>query len=133
YQRKSGRTRRNPRFSAPSSTTEQREESRSRTVRPLSQDQRNFANITSICKSVNRRNRLLPLPVHRRRWASGGLFDDLVGAGEDRRRTVRPSAFAVLSLTTSSNLVGCCTGSSASSRLNCRAVETLGQTGSVAD
>src|SRR5437899_10820330 len=40
-------------------------------------------------------------------------FDELVGAGEDRLRHVRPSVLVVLRLTTSSNLVGCCTGRSA--------------------
>ena len=37
------------------------------------------------------------------------LVDDLVGAGEDQGGIVRSSALAVLRLTTSSNLVGCCT------------------------
>ena len=41
------------------------------------------------------------------------LFDHLVGAREQRRRHVRPSAFAVLRLITSSYLVGACTGRSA--------------------
>ena len=40
-------------------------------------------------------------------------FDHLVGAGEQRRRTSRPSALAVLRLMTSSYLVGACTGRSA--------------------
>ena len=35
------------------------------------------------------------------------LFDHLVGAGEQRGGTSRPSALAVLRLITSSNLVGC--------------------------
>ena len=41
------------------------------------------------------------------------LFDHLVGRHEQRSGTVRPSAFAALRLITSSNLVGCNTGSSA--------------------
>ena len=41
------------------------------------------------------------------------LFDHLVGAGEQRRRHVRPRAFAVLRSMTRSNLVGACTGRSA--------------------
>jgi hypothetical protein len=40
------------------------------------------------------------------------LFDHLVGAGEQREGTVRPSALAILRLMTSSNLVGACTGKS---------------------
>src|SRR5262245_63833661 len=41
------------------------------------------------------------------------LFDHLISAGEQRRGTSRPSAFAVLRLMTSSYLVGACTGRSA--------------------
>ena len=41
------------------------------------------------------------------------LVDHLVGLGEQRRGTARPSALAVLRLMTSSNLVGCWTGRSA--------------------
>ena len=41
------------------------------------------------------------------------LFYDLVGAGEDRWGTVRPSDFAVFRLTTNSNRVGCSIGRSA--------------------
>ncbi len=40
------------------------------------------------------------------------LFDDLVGAGDSVGGTVRPSAFAVLRLMTSSNFVGSSTGRS---------------------
>jgi hypothetical protein len=40
------------------------------------------------------------------------LLDHLVGAGEKHRRDDRPSAFAVLRLTVSSNLSGACTGTS---------------------
>src|SRR6516164_6023568 len=40
-------------------------------------------------------------------------FDDLVGAGEKRRRHSRPSALAVLRLMTNSNFVGTCNGRSA--------------------
>ena len=40
-------------------------------------------------------------------------FDHLVGAGEQGCGTLRPSAFAVLRLITSSCLVGACTGRSA--------------------
>ena len=41
-----------------------------------------------------------------------GLFDDLVGAGKDEGGTVRPSAFAVLRLTTNPNVTACWTGRS---------------------
>ena len=43
----------------------------------------------------------------------GCLFDHLVGAAAGRCRDLRPSAFAVLRLMISSNLVGCSTGRSA--------------------
>jgi hypothetical protein len=39
---------------------------------------------------------------------TASLFDDLVGAGEKRIGASSPSAFAVLRLMTSSNLVACC-------------------------
>ena len=41
------------------------------------------------------------------------LFDHLVGGGEQRGGTVRPSILAVWALMTSSNLVVCMTGKSA--------------------
>jgi hypothetical protein len=41
------------------------------------------------------------------------LLDHLVGAAEQRRRHVIPSALAVLRLSTSSTLMDCCTGRSA--------------------
>ena len=41
------------------------------------------------------------------------LFDHLVGDSKQRRRHVQADALAVLRLITSSNLVGCSTGSSA--------------------
>jgi hypothetical protein len=44
---------------------------------------------------------------------SPNLFDHLVGAGEKGFRDGQPIAFAVLRLMTSSNLVGCLTGSGA--------------------
>ena len=40
-------------------------------------------------------------------------LDHLVGAGEQRDGTSRPSAFALRRLITSSSLLGCCTGKSA--------------------
>src|SRR5262245_28596433 len=43
----------------------------------------------------------------------GSLFDHLVGAIKHGERTSRPSALAVFTLITSSNLVGCSTGRSA--------------------
>jgi hypothetical protein len=39
------------------------------------------------------------------------ILDHLGGAGEQREREVRPSAWAVLRLKTSSNFVGCITDS----------------------
>jgi hypothetical protein len=41
------------------------------------------------------------------------LLDHLVGGGNSVSGMVRPSALAVLRLTIISNLVGCCTGTSA--------------------
>jgi len=49
-------------------------------------------------------------PAHNRKSPS---FDHLVGAGEKGFRDGQPIAFAVLRLMTSSNLVGCLTGSGA--------------------